>query len=143
MTGRKVIGESSTVAIKTNRIGLLTIHASAPIVHGEITDTDLTFTVRIDEVRTGNPLLDPELHALIHEVTSGVLEFSGQREGDVFSGNATAGQITVPLDLAAEEEQASVSVRGTSSFTDIHLPLPGLSHIHHLEVDIDGRLHLA
>lgn len=143
MTARKVIGDTSTVAIRTNRIGLLTIHANAPIVDGEVTDSQLTFTVRIDEVRTGNPLLDPELHALIHEVTSGVLQFSGQREGEVFSGSATAGQISVPLALSTQQEQTSLSVRGTSSFTDIHLPLPGLNHIHHLEVDIDGRLHLA
>jgi hypothetical protein len=125
VTARKVIGDSSTVAIRTNRIGLLTIHANAPIVDGEVTDSRLTFTVRIDEVRTG------------------VLQFSGQREGEVFSGSATAGQISVPLALSTQQEQMSLSVRGTSSFTDIHLPLPGLSHIHHLEVDIDGRLHLA
>ena len=36
--------------VRTNRIGLLTIHASAPVVDGEVSDSDLHFTVRIDQV---------------------------------------------------------------------------------------------
>lgn len=128
--------------IKTSRIGLLTIHATAPIVDGHMSDSHLTFTVRIDEVNTGNPLLDPEIHALIHEVTSGTLTFTGQRAGEVYSGSATAGQITVPLDLSTTIEESQVLVAGTSTFQDVHVPLPGLGHIKHLSVDIDGSLHL-
>lgn len=129
--------------IKTSRIGLLTIHAKAPIVDGQVSDDDLTFTVRIDEVNTGNPLLDPELHALIHELTSGTLTFNGRRDGDVYSGSATAGEISIPLDLSATIEQSEIVVAGTSTFRDVHVPLPGLGHIKHLAVDIDGSLHLA
>lgn len=129
--------------IKTSRIGLLTIHATAPIIDGHWSDRDLTFTVRIDEVNTGNPLLDPELHALIHEVTRGILTFNGQRDGDVYSGAATAGQITVPLDLSATVDESQVALAGTSTFQDVHVPLPGMGHIKHLAVDIDGSLYLA
>ncbi len=143
VTQRKVLSENSSMNIKTSRIGLLTIHATAPIVDGQLSDSDLTFTVRIDEVNTGNPLLDPELHALIHEITSGTLTFSGQRDGDVYSGHATAGQISVPLALSTTIQQSEVAVAGTSTFEDVHVPLPGLGHIRHLAVDIDGSLYLA
>ena len=143
MSTRPVVSDASIMRIRTSRIGLLTIHATAPIVAGEISDSDLTFTVRLDEVSTGNPLLDPEVHALIHEITTGTLTFTGQRDGDTFTGKATAGQISVPLDLSAHEGEGVVAVAGTSTFSDLHVPLPGMGHVQHLEVDIDGNLHLG
>lgn len=143
MNTRQILGDESSMHIRTNRIGLLTIHATAPVVDGTVSDSDLRFSVRIDHVDTGNPLLDPELHALIHQLTSGVLTFTGQRAGDVFSGRAQAGEIVVPLDLSAATDAGALKVAGNSTFQDIHVPLPGLGHIRHLEVDIDGHLHLA
>ncbi len=137
-----MLGSTSTMHIRTNRIGLLTIHASAPVVDGQMSETGLSFTVRIDEVNTGNPLLDPELHALIHEITAGTLRFDGQRSGEAYRGQASAGQITVPLDLSARVADEVAEISGSSTFSDVHVPLPGLGHIKHLQVDIDGRLHL-
>lgn len=130
--------------IRTNRIGLLSIHATAPVVGGRLSDAELEFTVRLDKVATGNPLLDPELHALIHEITSGTLTFSGTRSGDTFIGHATAGNVEVPLELIqTRTPDGALEVAGTSRFSDVHVPLPGLGHIKHLEVDIEGHLHLA
>lgn len=130
--------------VRTSRVGLLTIHATAPVVDGVITDSSLEFTVRIDEVATGNPLLDPELHTLIHQITRGTLRFTGAKDGGAFTGEATAGGITVPLTLeATESADGPLVVQGSSQFSDVHVPLPGLGHIKHLEVDIDGHIHLA
>lgn len=130
--------------IRTNRIGLLSIHASAPVVDGTVSDTSLVFTVRIDQVATGNPLLDPELHALIHEITQGTLTFTGEKQAETFSGQATAGNITVPLTLrTSQTDGGPLVVQGSSRFSDVHVPLPGMGHIRHLEVDIDGHIHLA
>jgi hypothetical protein len=140
---RRVLSDGSQMNIRTNRIGLLTIHATAPVVGGTVSETMLEFTVRIDRVATGNPALDPELHALIRELTSGTLRFEGQRAGGGFDGRATAGNITVPLSLnATPSESGPLLVEGTSSFADVHVPLPGLGHIKHLRVDIDGHIHL-
>ncbi|MCU0277421.1 MAG: hypothetical protein MUE31_00860 [Candidatus Nanopelagicales bacterium] len=130
--------------IRTNRLGLVSIQASAPVVDGRIWDAGLEFTVRIDRVSTGNPLLDPELHALIHQLTSGTLTFSGTRDGDTFTGTASAGDITIPLDLVSSSgPDGALAVTGASRFSDVHVPLPALGHIHHLEVDIYGHLRLA
>lgn len=104
----------------------------------------LQFTVRIAEVATGNPLLDPELHALIHRITDGTLDFTGQRDGEAFAGWARAGEISVPLSLRARASGADLlQITGSSTFADVHTPLPGLSHVPHLEVDIEGHLHLT
>jgi hypothetical protein len=103
----------------------------------------LVFTVRIDRVATGNPVLDPELHALIRELTSGTLRFEGRRAGQGFDGTAIAGNITVPLKLSATpSESGPLRLEGRSSFADVHVPLPGMGHIKHLEVDIDGHIRL-
>ncbi|MEZ5186952.1 MAG: hypothetical protein R2720_14510 [Candidatus Nanopelagicales bacterium] len=144
MADSRTIGDGSRMNIRTNRIGLVTIQATAPVVDGRISDSHLEFTVRIDQVVTGNPLLDPELHALIHQLTNGTLLFAGTRRGDTFSGSASAGTIEVPLDLVgSRSSDGAVEVVGKSQFSDVHIPLPGLGHIHHLEVDIDGNLRLA
>ncbi len=140
---RRVRSDGSEMRIRTNRIGLLTIHATAPVVEGTLSGTEIEFTVSIDHVDTGNPLLDPELHALIRQITSGTLVFRGSKTGDTFSGSASAGNLTIPLDLTAGAQgEAAMDLQGRSRFSDVHVPLPGLGHIRHLEVDIDGRLHL-
>jgi len=144
--------------IRTNRIGLLSIQASAPVVAGTWTDTHLEFTVRIDQVTTGNPLLDPELHLLIGELTGGTLAFAGRQNGTagsgtastgtarcelLYSGTASAGDITVALSLLATPVgDRRLDLTGKSSFSDVRTPLPGLGYVEHLEVDIDGHLDL-
>jgi hypothetical protein len=143
VTERRIVSDHSVMKVSTSRIGLLSIHATAPVVDGTVSDDHLSFTVRIDEVNTGNPLLDPELHALIHQITSGTLTYSGSRTSGGFAGQAQAGEITVPLHLSTSSADGGLDVAGTSQFRDVHVPLPGMGHIRHLEVDIDGRLHLA
>lgn len=141
--GREVVSDGSHMHIRTNRIGLLSIQATAPVVDGVLSEHELEFTVRIDRVATGNPLLDPELQALIHQITSGILVFRGRRSGEGFSGSASAGNITVPLDLQTSDSGAVLELAGQAQFSDVHVPLPGLGHIRHLEVDIDGRIRLG
>ena len=62
------------------------------------------------------------------------------------SGHATAGTITVPLELAGDPalsaDSMDLQINGSTEFEDIHLPLPGMGHIKKLEVDIDGLLTL-
>ncbi len=144
--------------IRTNRIGLLSIQATAPVVAGTWTDTHLEFTVRIDQVTTGNPLLDPELHLLIGELTGGTLAFAGRQDGTAgsgtasagtelselrYSGTASAGDITVPLSLRATPAgDRRLDLTGKSNFSDVRTPLPGLGYVEYLEVDIDGHLDL-
>lgn len=139
---KKVVGDGSRMNVRTSRIGLLSIHATAPVINGEVSETRLEFTVQIDSIATGNPLLDPELQELIRQLTEGTLTFSGERTGEAYVGKAQAGTISVPLTLTATGD-GPLELNGTSHFDDLHLPLPGLGHIKHLEVDIDGRLHLA
>ncbi len=149
--GSWTVTPDSRISLKTSRIGFLTIHAKAPVLDGtaEITDgsVSLEFSVAIDQVSTGNPLLDPEVHTLVRSGSDGRLVFSGEG-GSLggLSGHATAGTITVPLELAGDPalsaDSMDLQINGSTEFEDIHLPLPGMGHIKKLEVDIDGLLTL-
>lgn len=145
------LANESTITMKTSRIGLFGIHAHAPVVDGtaRIEDGEVTleFIVAIDQVSTGNPVLDPEVHALVHSGSDGRLTFTGTGAtlAEV-TGHASAGNVKVPLELSAASapggDDLHLQVTGRTSFTDLHLPLPGMSHIHQIDVDIEGLLTL-
>lgn len=145
------LASQSTISLKTSRIGLFGIHAHAPVVDGTARIADgevmLEFIVAIDQVSTGNPVLDPEVHALVHSGSDGRLTFSGTGASLAeVTGHAVAGNVKVPLELAAtgspDSDDLQLQVSGKTSFTDIHLPLPGMGHIHQIDIDIEGLLTL-
>jgi hypothetical protein len=149
--GNWQLASESTISLKTSRIGLFAIHAHAPVVDGtaKIEDGEvmLEFIVAINKVSTGNPLLDPEVHALVNSGSDGRLTFSGTgAKLTEVTGHATAGNVKVPLELAASSEAGDddlqLQVKGRTSFTDLHLPLPGMGHIRQIDVDIEGLLTL-
>lgn len=145
------LASHSTISMRTSRIGLFSVHAHAPVVDGyaRIADGDvsLTFVVAINEVSTGNPLLDPEVHALVNSGSDGRLTFTGTGASLAeVAGHASAGNVTVPLELAAQPQSGDphmpVELTGKATFRDIHLPLPGMGHISHVDIDIEGLITL-
>lgn len=141
----------STISLKTSRIGLLSVHAHAPVVGGTASIGDghvrLQFVVAIDRVSTSNPLLDPEVHALVKSSSDGTLTFIGTGATLTgVTGQASAGNVTVPLSLAATPEPTGdtwdLDLTGRTQFRDIHVPLPGMGHIHEVDVDISGLITL-
>ncbi len=144
------------IKLKTNRIGLIKVNASAPIVGGEADWTaqqaSLLLLVGISEVTTGNMLLDPEVHALVNRGSDGVLSFKGK--GTVtddhveFAGHAWAGNVKVPLTLTGTstgelEHERDVTIGGTATFKDIHLPIPGFTHVNSIDVHFEGLVKLT
>jgi len=149
--GEWTLADQSTIALKTSRVGLMSFHAHAPVVRGSVVlspeNVQVEFVVAINEVSTGNPLLDPEVHALVRSGSDGTLTFSGTGASLAeVTGHATAGNITVPLELSgnasASSDLVDLQIDGKTEFRDIHLPLPGLGHIKHIDIDINGLLTL-
>lgn len=145
-----------SIQLKTDRIGIFTIDAHAPILGGTADwaakSATLIFEVAIGEVKTGNALLDPEVHALVHKGSDGVLTFTGKGAvtGDAirFKGTAKAGDVEVPLTITGEasgDESTSrdITISGTATFEDIHIPIPGFTHLRQIEVHITGDLKLT
>lgn len=149
--GTWTLATEATISMKTSRIGLFGIHAHAPVVDGTAQIADgqvrLEFIVAIDQVSTGNPMLDPEVHALVHSGSDGRLTFTGTGASLAeVTGHATAGNVKVPLELSAAGapggDDLELQVTGRTTFTDIHLPLPGMGHINQVDIDIEGLLTL-
>ncbi len=149
--GSWTLSNEATISMKTSRVGLFSIHAHAPVIDGSALISDgqvtLEFVVAIDRVATGNPLLDPEVHALVGSGSDGKLTFSGTGPSLAgVEGHASAGTVVVPLSLSAqpstEADSLDLDLRGTTTFEDIHLPLPGMGHIKKIDVDISGLITL-
>lgn len=149
--GNWTLANTSTISLKTSRIGLLSVHAHAPVIDGSVRiadgDVSLEFVVAINQVSTGNPLLDPEVHALVNSGSDGTLRFEGTGASlAVVTGHAQAGNVKVPLELAAQPQSSGddlpLQLKGKTTFRDIHLPLPGMGHINHVDIDIDGLVTL-
>ena len=141
--------------MKTNRIGIFTVDATAPIAGGEAdwsgTTAHLDLQVQIDEVKTGSSLLDPEVRALVKKGSDGLLTFirSGHVDDDEvrFEGTATSGNIKVPLVLVgsaeSDESERDVTITGNATIDNVHIPLPGFSHVRTIEIQVEGLLRLS
>lgn len=141
--------------LKTGRIGILRFNATAPIVGGEADwskpTAELTVEIGIDQVDTGNRLMDSQVRNLVSGGSDGVLTFKG--EGHVsddevsFEGRAWSGDVEVPMSLSGQpvdvsDEERDLNVSGTATFTDVHIPLPGLSHINKIDISVEGVIRL-
>ena len=89
-------------------------------------------------MKTGNRLLDPEVHALVNSGSDGVLTFDGVShvtDDEVrFEEPSVGGQRGVPLVLTGEPvddggDSREVKLDGTATFDDVHLPLPGFGNV--------------
>lgn len=141
--------------MKTSRIGLFTFNATAPIVGGELdegTNRSLTVLLKIDELSAGNRLLDSQARSLVKSGSDGILTFVGEGDEDnaeAFSGTAKAGDVEVPMTvllgaaLDTTDEYREVKLSGQATFNDVHIPLPGLSNIKSIDVQLEGVLRLA
>lgn len=144
------IAKEGTIQLKTNRIGFMSITAHAPMAGGSIevsgTKRTLTFHVDIAKVKTGNPLMDHEVHNLVNKWSDGTLTFSGSESGKdwEFVGSAVAGTVERPLTVEVSpppaRDSSTAEVSGTATFEDVKIPLPGLDHVNTVNVHITGSV---
>lgn len=142
------------VRLRTGKIGLMSLDASAPVSGGELVlDGDqATFTLRLDlgQMRAGNFLLQAAARSLIssHDVHVLVYEGSGPtiEKGWRVSGTAVAGPIDVPLDLTItpigpqENSMSEIDIAGSADIGTVNVPLPGIGRVDDFGFDVDARL---
>lgn len=142
------------VRLRSGKIGLMSIDASAPVSGGElILDADqATFTLRLDlaQLRTGNFLLQAAARSLMssHDVHVLVYEGAGPRidHGWRVSGTAVAGPIEVPLELTITaigpqgSTMTEIDITGSANVGTVHLPLPGMGTVDDFGFDVEARL---
>lgn len=152
----QVSGSEGHIELETSRIGLFTVKAHAPILGGdadwEANSADLLLKIAIDQAKTGNPLLDPQLRSFIRRTSDGILTFEGSghvSDDEVkFDGEAWAGTVRVPMTIAGTshgelDHERDVKILGNATFTDVKIPLPGFSKVNEIDITVTGFLKLT
>lgn len=145
------------VRLRSGKIGLMSLDASAPVSGGElvINGDQATFTLRLDlgQMRTGNFLLQAAARSLISSNDVHVLTYEGAGPavgtGWRVSGTAVAGPVEVPLDLTIAaigpegNPMAEIDITGSANVGTVHVPLPGMGTVDDFGFDVEARLAMA
>lgn len=151
-----VDADSGLIHLKTKRIGIFKVNATAPIVGGFLhwgnPKAELQVKMDINHINTGYSILDPQFKKLIASGSDGILVFDGEgQQGDTetaFTGKARAGDVVVDMTITAVasdadgSESQEMTVTGTATFTDVHIPIPGFSKLNTIDIEVEGTLKL-
>lgn len=144
--------DAGHVRLRSGRVGLVSVDVRAPVVEGSFRiDGDtlaLGLRLRLDQLRTRNPLLQMAARSLVTRHDAHVLAYDGQgpaAESWFVTGVATAGDIKVELQLRVtavpdRDQLAALDIAGSANVGTVHLPLPGLGTVENFAFDVDGRL---
>lgn len=148
--------DGADVRLRSGRIGLVNVDVSAPVASGDLRATDehvhLGLRLALDELRTGNFVVQAAARALVMRHDAHVLAYSGKGPSSespwVVSGRAIAGNVDVGIELTitpigpTHDPLAEIEIVGTASFGRVHVPLPGMGTVDDFSIDLDARLAL-
>lgn len=144
--------DAGHVRLRSGRIGLVSVDVRAPVVEGSFSIDDdelaLSLRLRLDQLRTGNPLLQMAARSLVTRHEAHVLAYDGRGplgEHWQVAGTATAGDIALELaidvtSIPDRDQIAALEISGSAKVGTVHLPLPGLGTVEDFAFDVEGRL---
>ncbi len=149
--------DGAHVRLRSGRIGLVSIDATAPVSGGELVlgDPEVVFRLRLDiqQMRTGNFLMQAAARSLVSSNGVYTLDYEGRGTaadaGWRVSGTAVGGTIEVPLDLVisaigpSSSPLSEIDITGSASVGTVHIPLPGLGKVDDFGFDVEARLGLV
>jgi len=154
--GRWTVADPAAhVRLRTNRVGMVAVDATAPIRHGTVTVTDQDCTMELilalDQIGTSF-LLQGAARALLSAHRVADLSYLATGAGGSapwqVRGNAVAGDVTVELavDLTPlgpqQDVMAQVELQGFAHLGPVELPLPGLGRTDDLQITLESVLAL-
>jgi hypothetical protein len=148
--------DGAEVRLRSGRIGLVSVDVKAPVTGGELTVSDggvrLTLRLALDQLKTGNFLMQAAARTLVTRHDAHVLTYDGTGPDDAGAwrvvGHAMAGNVDVTLQLTITASGTSVDrmdeieLVGSANLGTVHLPLPGLGTVEDFSFDVDARLAL-
>jgi hypothetical protein len=148
--------DGADVRLKSGRIGLVSVDVTAPVSGGDLVVTGgsarLTLLLALDQLRTGNFIMQAAARALVQRHDAHVLTYDGVGDdvpaGWSVTGHAIAGNVDVELDLLVtaigppDAPMTEIEIVGSASIGTVHLPLPGLGTVEDFGFDVDARLAL-
>lgn len=137
------------VKLRTQRIGLMSFDLEAPVTAGQLdlskSGSELQLTLNIAEVRVTNPLMQAAARALVGSGDNATLVFDAVGADDDplrFLGTARAGDVEVPMEVSASlgetQSPLPITLTGWARFTDVKIPLPGMSRVNTIEVEVSA-----
>lgn len=145
--------QGAHVRLRSGKIGLISVEASAPVTSGELhlTEHETTFVLALalDQMKSPNFIMQRAARSIVTKHDGHDLTFDGRGPagGDPWtvSGLATAGTIEVTLDVTLtptmrNDVEMSVELTGVAEFGEVSLPLPGMSNIADFNCDVDAVL---
>lgn len=148
--------DGADVRLRSGRIGLVSVDVTAPVTGGELTVAGgtcrLTLRLALDQLRTGNFLMQAAARTLVTRHDAHVLSYDGNGpaadSGWDVAGHATAGDVDLELTLRVTgidpgpDPMAEIELVGSANVGTVHLPLPGLGTVEDFSFDVDARLRM-
>lgn len=145
--------DGADVRLRSGQIGSMSVDVLAPVSSGllDITAGEITLTLHLalDQLKTGNFLLQSAARSFISQYQAHTLVYTGNGpagETWLVSGAAQAGTIEVDLGLtitpiaSATSPMGEIEIVGSASMGTVHLPIPGLGTIDDFRFDVDAKL---
>ena len=146
--------DGAEVRLRSGRIGLVNVDATAPVTGGNLTVDDgrvrFSLQMALDQMRTGSFLIQVAARTLVSRHDAHVLTYDGHGvtsgSGWEVDGHAIAGSVDVELHLAitavgpSSNPMAEIELIGSANLGTVHLPLPGLGTVEDFGFDVDARL---
>ncbi|CAB4677995.1 unannotated protein [freshwater metagenome] len=147
--------DGADVRLRSGRIGLVSVDVSAPVasglLHVSADEITLTLNLALDQLKTGNFLLQSAARSIVTRNKAHELVYSGKGPvGEIWSvtGIARAGSIEVELDLtitpiaSATAPMGQIEIVGSANMGTVHLPIPGMGTIEDFSFEVDAKLAL-
>ena len=147
--------DGAEVRLRSGRIGLVTVDATAPISAGRLTvgteAAALELSIALGRMRTGNLILQTAARSLIsaHRVQDLVYSGTGPVAAMTVQGTATAGDIALEIALRitaigpSHDPMGEIELTGSANVGTVHIPLPGMGTVEDFSFDVDARLRTA
>lgn len=146
--------DGADVRLRSGRVGLVTVDVTAPVTGGELVagpgGARFTLRIALDQLRTGNFLMQAAARTLVSRHDAVVLAYdgSGQAHDSAWhiTGTATAGDVELELALVITaiggdgDAMSEIELVGSANVGTVHLPLPGMGTIDDFSFDVDARL---
>ena len=147
--------DGADVRLRSGRVGLISVDVSAPVasglLHVSADGITLTLNLSLDQLKTGNFLLQSAARSIVTRNKAHELVYSGKGPvGEIWSvtGIAHAGSIEVEIDLTITpiasytSPMGEIEIVGSANMGTVHLPIPGMGTIEDFSFDVDAKLAL-
>lgn len=147
--------QGAHVRLRSGKIGLISVEASAPVSSGELHlgehETTFVLALALDKLKSPNFIMQRAARSIVTKHDGHDLTFDGRgpagNEPWMVNGLASAGSIEVTLDVTLSptsrtDAMMDVELTGIAEFGDVSLPLPGMSNIADFSCDVDAVLRM-